>query len=56
MGGFTQPIVARNLIELPQAIEKGLIQRFLWIVPKPSYAPFESLEVPNKDFTEYLGK
>ena len=56
VGGFTQPAVARSLIELPSNIEKGLSTRFLWIFPKPCYAKFESLEPVNKEFSSALGK
>jgi len=56
LGGFTQPSVAANLVELPQSQEKGLAQRFLWIVPKPSYAKFGTLKPVNEEFCEYLGK
>ena len=56
VAGFTQPTVARTLLEMPPAIEKGLVQRFLWIIPKPSFAQFSSLESANKDFTDYLGE
>ena len=45
VGGFTQPSVGRALIELPASIEKGLTQHFLWIFPKPSFSPFNSLEL-----------
>lgn len=55
IGGFTQPTVAKALIENPQGIEKGLIQRFLWIVPKPSYSAFTSLEAADSSFYKYLG-
>ena len=55
VAGFTQPTVARTLLEMTPAIEKGLVQRFLWIIPKPSFAPFSSLESANKDFSDYLG-
>ena len=55
VGGFTQPAVARSLIELPSNIEKGLTTRFLWIFPKPCYAKFESLEPVNEEFTTALG-
>lgn len=55
VGGFTQPSVARNLLELQPAVEKGLVQRFLWIIPKPSFAPFSSLESANKPFSDLLG-
>jgi len=56
VGGFTQPSVAKSLIESQQAIEKGLIQRFLWIFPKPSYSKFEDLQPANEAFTDYLGR
>lgn len=55
VGGFTQPSVAINLVELPQSFKKGLVQRFLWILPKPSYAAFASLEQADEIFCEYLG-
>ena len=54
--GFTQPSVAKNLIELPASVEKGLTQRFLWIFPKPSFAKFDTLELIDESFTQYLGK
>lgn len=56
IGGFTQPAVARSLIELPSNIEKGLCTRFLWIFPEPCYAKFASLEPVNGQFTVALGK
>lgn len=56
IGGFTQPTVAKSVIENPQAVEKGLMQRFLWIIPKPSYSAFTSLEPANSSFCKYLGK
>ena len=31
LGGFTQPAVARSLIENSANIEKGLSQRFMWV-------------------------
>ena len=55
IGGFTQPSVAKSLIELPQSVEKGLVQRFLWILPRPSYASFASLESADDKFQSYLG-
>ena len=55
VGGFTQPTVARSLIELQQSVEKGLAQRFLWIMPKPTYSKFCSLESVDETFYEYLG-
>lgn len=55
LGGFTQPAVARSLIENSANIEKGLSQRFLWVFPKPTYADFGTLQPINPDFTEALG-
>ena len=56
VGGFTQPTVAKSLIELPASVEKGLTKRFLWIFPEPSFANFDSLELIDQNFTQYLGK
>ena len=56
VGGFTQPSVAKSFIEVPQGIEKGLVQKFLWIFPKPTYAKFASLEPASNDFCDYLGE
>lgn len=55
VGGFSQPSVARALIEFAGNTEKGFSQRFLWIFPQPSYAHFESLEPVDKQFTDQLG-
>lgn len=56
VGGFNQPSVARNLIELPGNAEKGLSQRFLWLIPKPVYGTFDSLEPIDKVFTKKIGE
>lgn len=56
IGGFTQPAVARSLIELTSNIEKGLSTRFLWIFPEPCYAKCASLEPVNQQFTIALGE
>ena len=56
VGGFTQPAVARPLIELPSSVEKGFSSRFLWCFPKPCYATFDTLEPVNSEFTEHLGE
>lgn len=56
VGGFTQPSVAKGLIELPASVEKGLAQRFLWIFPRPSFAKFETLELVEERFSSYIGK
>ena len=44
LGGFIQPSVARSLIELQSNVEKGLCQRFLWLVPKPAVVKFDQLQ------------
>ena len=56
MGGFIQPIVARNLLEQPINIEKGLCQRFLWIAPKPMSVPFDELQCVDKEFSSAISK
>lgn len=56
LGGFTQPGVARSLIELPSNAEKGLSQRFLRIFPQPKYADFETLEPVDCIFCDKLGE
>ena len=56
IGGFTQPSVARNLIEIPSNVEKGLCQRFLWVVPKPASVPFKDLEKVDTSFTVSVGE
>lgn len=56
VGGFSQPPVARTLIEQSGSAEIGLSQRFLWLFPQPSYSRFHTLESVDKDFTDSLGK
>jgi hypothetical protein len=56
IGGFTQPGVARNLIEMPSNSEKGLSHRFIWIFPKPIYGKFATLEAVDTTFTTKIGK
>ena len=56
VGGFTQPSVARNICEQQASAEKGLPQRFLWLVPRPQFSTFESLEPIDPIFYESLGK
>lgn len=56
IGGFTQPGVARGLIENPANIEKGLCQRFLWLLPKPSPTLFEELQCVDEDFSTAIGR
>ena len=55
VGGFIQPSVACNLLEQHANVEKGLCQRFLWFVPKPTPIPFDDLEKVNEVFSSYLG-
>ena len=38
-----------------EAMEKGLCQRLLWCVPKPSATPFEELEKVYRNFSASLG-
>ena len=56
VGGFTQPSVARHVVELPSSIEKGFTHRFMWIFPKPLYQKFTNLGKANQDFTENLSE
>lgn len=53
IGEFTQPEVARALIEQP---EKGLSHRFLWLFPKPLFGQFTSLGEVDKGFQFNLGR
>jgi hypothetical protein len=51
VGGFSQPSVARTIIEQPGSAEIGIMQRFLWLFPRPSYARFNTLESVNETFS-----
>ena len=42
VGGFIQPSIACNLIEILSNVGKGLCQRFLWLVPQPTAVSFEN--------------
>jgi len=55
LAGFTQPAVARNLIESHSNYEKGLPQRFMWMFPKTTYAYLETLQPIDAVFTSALG-
>lgn len=55
VGGFTQPSVARNLWDQQASIEKGLPQRFLWLIPQPYFPTFDSLEPIDEAFYDSLG-
>ncbi len=56
VGGFSQPPMARGLIEQSGSAEIGLSQRFLWLFPQPSYPRFHTLESVDEQFTDSLGK
>ena len=55
IGGYTQPGVARNLIDMPANSEKGPSHRFIWIFPKPLFGKFATLEEIQKKFSDDLG-
>jgi len=55
VGGFTQPSVARTLIEQQSSAERGFCQGFLWIFPKPVFGKFKSLEPVKSDFNKSIG-
>jgi hypothetical protein len=55
LGGFIQPSVARALIEQAN-VEKGLCQRFLWVVPKPAIVNFDQLQKVDTSFVSTIGK
>ena len=56
VGGFTQPSVARGLIESIANIEKGVCQRFLWILPKSSPTKFCDFKEMDEEFLDKIGK
>jgi len=56
VGGFTQPGVARNIIEQHTGAERGFSQRFLWIFPRPTFAKFASLQQVSDEVTESIVK
>ena len=56
IGGFTQANVARGFIESIANVEKGLIQRFHWLIPKPYPKKFKDLKTIDKSFSDSVGK
>jgi len=56
IGGFTQPGVARSLIEQPSNSERGLSSRFLWFFPECLYGSFKSLCEVDKEFIAKISK
>ena len=55
VGGFTQPSVARNLIDIPSNTDKGFSHRFLWTFPPPLFGKFENLGCVSQMFVDALG-
>ena len=56
VGRFTQPGVARSLIEMPANAEKGLSHRFIWLFPNPLFGKFSNLGEVDKDFMKKISK
>lgn len=56
LGGFLQPSVARSLIEVQANVDKGLCQRFLWLVPERIIADVDQLQKPDPDFVKSIGR
>ena len=56
IGGFTQANVARGFIESTANVEKGLIQRFHWLIPKPHPKKFADLNTMDKTFSDSVGE
>ena len=54
--GFTQISVAWKLIEISSNIEKGLFQRFFWLVPKPVMVSSDELQQVDRDFSAAVSK
>lgn len=48
--------MATTLIEQAASVENGLAQRFLWLIPEPSYSAFNTLEPADEDFVLYLSE
>ena len=56
LGGFVQPGISRTIVEQPANVEKGLCQRFLWLIPQPCFDPFDQLQHVNEGFISSIGK
>lgn len=56
VGGLTQPTVSRGLIEIPASAEKGLLNHFSRLFPKPLYGSLSSLGIVDQDFIEKIIK
>lgn len=55
VAGFIQANVARGLIESMPNVEKGLSQRFHWLIPKPNPVKFADLQSADKGFSDAIG-
>ncbi len=51
---FIQPSVVSALIEQSANVEKGLSQRFLWVVPRPSIVTFDRLQQVDTNFVSTI--
>ena len=56
VGGFTQPGVARAIIEPHTGAERGFSQRFLWIFPKPIFGHLRTLSDDEQESCQCLGE
>ena len=54
VGSFTQPGVARGLIEMPANSEKGFSHRFLWFFPNTLFEKFSSLGEVDRQFVQKI--
>jgi len=54
IGGFTQPAVARSIIEAPTNMDRGFSHRFLWFFLPIQYASFSSLSEIERTFVDKL--
>ena len=55
VGGFTQPMVTRQMIVQQGSTEKGLAQHFMWMFPQPLFVRFSNLEPVDEKFMKSLG-
>lgn len=48
--------VAKGLTESISNVEKGLSQRFHWLIPKPNPIKFADLKTMKEEFSESIGE
>ena len=53
--GFTQPTVARGIIEGQAAAQRGFSQRFVWIFPKPMFGHLETITGDDQEESKIMG-